>query len=147
MKPSGLSLDESAIELGIYFIAVTCCVFSYIDRLKGKISRIDNFLLLRKLEVFKLEDKNSNSVKNLLLYGSYAYFLMPIVSFLGWVVLMYYDAIKEKYPAVGASSILLLGLAFVLCLYGVLKIKWSNYRLKWNSVIAISLAIILILIY
>ena len=147
ISPSGLSLDGSAIELGLYFIAVTCCAFFYLDKLKGKFKRMDNFLLLRKLEIFKLRQKNSKKVKNLLLRGSYAYFIMPIICLFGWVGLMFYDAVREKYPYVGAWSIFLIGVAFALCLYGVLKVKWSNYRLKWSSIIAVSVAIVFSYIY
>lgn len=51
--PSGNMLGDGAIELGVYFFAVTACMFYLLDRVHGKIDRLNSWLVMRKLEVFK----------------------------------------------------------------------------------------------
>jgi hypothetical protein len=50
---SKITFDEAALELGIYFVAVTVCSFLVLDAFKGKLDKMDYWLLARKLEVFK----------------------------------------------------------------------------------------------
>ena len=147
MRPSGNTLDESAIELGVYFVAVTLCMFYLLDKLKGKLGRLNGWLLTRKLEVFQNDEKNSNRVTAYLKYSSYLYIAMPVITLLGWFVLMLFDALREGRPLVPAFAILLLGAAFKLTLWCLFKLSWSNFRFKLLNVILVSVVVVCVLAY
>lgn len=60
---SNLRVDEAALELGIYFVLVSICSFLVLDQVKGKIDKLDYWLLYRRLEMFKAHPRNSTIVQ------------------------------------------------------------------------------------
>jgi len=53
LQYTGTTLDEVAIEVGLYFGALTICMLFLLDQLRGKPYKIKRWLLFRKLEIFK----------------------------------------------------------------------------------------------
>ena len=47
------SLDEIAIELGIYFVALTFCMLVLLDQVRGKPKKLHYWLLFRKIAIFR----------------------------------------------------------------------------------------------
>jgi hypothetical protein len=87
------TLDECAIELGLYFILLTLCMFTLLDQVRGKPAQIRNWLLWRKLEIFKNDEGNSEKVANFLWFASMFYIAMPFLTLVGWFALLMYDKI------------------------------------------------------
>jgi hypothetical protein len=87
------SLDECAIELGVYFILLTLCMFLLLDQVRGKPRNLGNYLLARRLEIFKEDDRNSKAVADFLLAASYFYLVVPLLTLFGWIALLVYDKI------------------------------------------------------
>jgi hypothetical protein len=56
-------MDEAALELGVYFVLVSICSFLVLDQVKGKIDKLDYWLLYRRLEMFKAHPRNSTVVQ------------------------------------------------------------------------------------
>lgn len=46
------SLDEVALELGVYFLFLVFCMLVLLDQVRGKPGKLKNWLLFRKLVVF-----------------------------------------------------------------------------------------------
>ena len=93
LQTTGFTMDESAIELGCYFVVSSICMFFLLDEVKGKPYKLKTWLLFRKLEIFQNDERNSEKVKNFLLMAAYFYMAMPFVTLIAWTALMLYDRI------------------------------------------------------
>lgn len=147
MIPSGNTLDESAIELGVYFFAVTICMFYLLDKVKGNVARLDGWLLMRKLEVFAHDDRNSLRATNYIKYSMYVYLALPAITLLGWFSLILFDTLRESRPLVPPFAILLTGLAFLTLLACLFKLSWSNFRFKIVNLVLVLLTVVFLLAY
>ena len=122
-------------------------MFYLLDKVKGKVARLNGWLLMRKLEVFKGDDRNSARATNMIKYAAYVYLVLPTVTLLGWFFLILFDTLKESRPLVPPFSILLLGLAFVCMLALLFKLSWNNFRFKIFSLILAISAMVCLLTY
>jgi hypothetical protein len=147
LQISNFTLDEGAAELGFYFGLLCFCMFLLLDRIRGKKAKIEFWLLHRKLEVFKNDTHNSERVVNYLYYASLFYLGMPFFILFAWSLLILYDKYKEGEPLWPALCIILVGTSFILLGIGILRAKWSNYRMKAKNIALIFLALALITIY
>mmetsp|Transcript_25040 Transcript_25040/g.38849 ORF Transcript_25040/g.38849 Transcript_25040/m.38849 type:complete len:261 (+) Transcript_25040:2-784(+) len=144
---TGYTMDESAIELGVYFVLSSICMFFLLDEVRGKPKKLKTWLLFRKLEIFQDDERNSEKVKNFLLMGAYFYMVMPFLTLVAWTLLILWDRYREDESFTPAVCILVLGLSFLTFAYNVMKVKWSNYRFKFVNVICIILSILLVSVY
>ena len=53
---SGNTLDDCAVELGIYFAMLTVCFLVLLDQVRGKPDHIKNWLMFRKLDILGGEE-------------------------------------------------------------------------------------------
>jgi hypothetical protein len=106
-----------------------------LDQVKGKIDKLDYWLLYRRLEMFKRHPRNSTVVMSMLRITSYAYCVMPILALLGWWCLMLYDQAREKEVTFPSWIILILGICYLCTLYSVFKMIWANFRFKNINII------------
>lgn len=79
------------MELGVFFVASTVCMFLLLDKLRGKSGKLSNWLLFRKLEIFKNEAHNSERVTNFMYFAAMVYLIMPIFILVLWSLLIVYD--------------------------------------------------------
>jgi hypothetical protein len=106
-----------------------------LDQVKGKIDKLDYWLLYRRLEMFKAHPRNSTVVQQMLKISAYAYAVLPVLALLGWWCLMLYDQAREKELTFPSWLILILGICYLGTLYNVFKMIWSNYRFKNINII------------
>jgi hypothetical protein len=90
-----MPLDEVAIEVGLYFGALTVCMLFLLDQVRGKPRKLQRWLLFRKLEVFQNDDRNSQLVMRYLTLASYFYMVAPFLVLGVWFALLLADAITE----------------------------------------------------
>ena len=141
------TLDECAIELGIYFIMLTLCMFILLDQVRGKPAQIRNWLLWRKLEIFKNDEKNSDKVAGFLWFASLFYIAMPFMTLFGWFVLLMYDKVQEEQDTYGPFCVLIVGVGFIAFGYNALRLKWMNYRVKKLNLIVIAICVLALTLY
>lgn len=141
------SLDEGAVELGAFCVASTICMFLMLDKLRGKPGKLSNWLLFRKLEIFKNEAHNTERVTNFMYFAMMAYLVMPIFILVMWSLLIIYDNSQEDVPVTAGLCILIVGLGVILFVTSILKVKWNNFRFKVSNMILMLSAFILITIY
>ena len=147
VKESGETLDQAAIELGIYFVLVTLCMFMLLDQMGGKLNKLGRYLLRRRLEAFKYNSRNTKSVEMVLSIGCYSFIAMPFLSLAGWSVLIIYDLSKRDQNTAAGWSILILGTAYMLTVYNIFRLKWTNYRFKMVNGILTVLILALVSTY
>ena len=141
------SLDESAVELGVYFLLVTLCMFLLLDQFHGKLTKLQSWVLRRKLEVFKTESRNNATVERIIKISLYSYLFMPFLALGGWTFLIMYDTFMESEPIVPGWSILVMGLAYLCILANLFRIKWNNYRFKTLNVVLSIFTLICLYVY
>ena len=141
------SLDEGAVELGAFCVASTICMFLMLDKLRGRPGKLSNWLLFRKLEIFKNEAHNTERVTNFMYFAMMAYLVMPIFILVMWSLLIIYDNSQEDVPLTAGLCILIVGLGVILFVTSILKVKWNNFRFKVSNMILMLSAFILITIY
>ena len=140
-------MDEVAIEVGLYFGALTICMLFLLDQLRGKPYKLKKWLLFRKLEIFKNQSRNSERVTNYLILASYYYLAAPFIVLGIWVILLIYDLAKEGLSIAPAFATLLVGLAFIIMSFNLMKVKWNNFRVKPLNMILMLVAFVLVSIY
>jgi hypothetical protein len=82
-----------------------------------------------------------------LLFVNYYFLVMPTVTLLGWVALLVYDQLKDDGSVKGPLCVLLAGLGFLITGYNVLKIRWTNYRVKATNFALILVSVLCITLY
>lgn len=142
-----MTLDEGAVEVAIYFLLLLVTMMLMLDRLRGKYGNMNNWLLTRRLEVFKGDAHNSSRVVSYLTAACVFYICLPILVLLGWVALLAYSAKQEGESLLGPLCLLILGLAAICLCVGILKIKWNNFRFKKVNFVLLVAALALITFY
>lgn len=122
-------------------------MFLMLDKLRGNPAKLNNWLLIRKLEVFKNEANNSQKVASFMYFAMMAFLVMPFIILLLWSILIMYHNTQEKEPATAGFCILIVGLAAILFIAAVMKVKWNNFRFKNRNVVYMVLALALITLY
>jgi hypothetical protein len=139
---SSNTLDDCAIELGVYFFFLALWLLFLLDQIRGKVSQIDNWLMFRKLEI--LGDEPNSKVQNLLTVATGFYLIMPFLTLLGWCMLLTFDKIKEDKSLWAPLCVFVVGVGFMLFGYNALRIKWTNFRAKPINIICLLVCIVLI---
>ena len=141
------TFDAVAIELGVYFLLLSFCMFKLLDQVRGKPKKLENWLYFRKLTIFRHDERNSERVTNYLKFVLYYYMAMPFIALLGWTLLVLYNNSQEEHEAWAGICIFILGLALNLFGYNLLKVKWSNYRFKLKNLYALLVVFFLVTAY
>jgi hypothetical protein len=141
------TFDEVAIELCAYFVMLTFCMLYLLDQVRGKPAKLENWLYFRKLSIYKEGDRNSKKVAQYLHYALIYFMAMPVVSLLGWSILIIYSNAQDEISILSGICVLILGSAFILFGYNVMKVKWTNYRFKMQNLVITTVVFLLILIY
>ena len=76
-------------------------------------------------------------------FFTYFYLALPVITLTWWVIIL----LARGGTIVAPVSILIMGLAVPLFVYGFMKIYWNHYRLKLKSGICIFTALVLAKIY
>lgn len=79
--------------------------------------------------------------------ASYFYMIAPFLVLGIWVILLLFDLIKEDLSVAPAFATLLVGLAFIITGWNIMKVKWSNFRVKTLNMILTAVAFVLVSIY
>jgi hypothetical protein len=140
-------MDEVAIELGIYFVALVFCMLMMLDKVRGKYGKLDNYLLTRRMSFFRNEPEKIRKVVGYLWFASLFYVALPFMVLLAWTCLMFYSQAQEGGTMLSPICIFILGMAMICFCVGLLKIKWNNFRVKAVSITLISLALLFITLY
>jgi hypothetical protein len=86
-------------------------------------------------------------VMKYLLLASYYYLIAPFLVLGIWVILLLYDLAKEDLSVAPAFATLLVGLAFIITSWNLMKVKWSNFRVKPLNMILAAIAFVLLSVY
>ena len=130
--PSFFGEDSAYTDYSFYLYATQLCLllvvqifcFAFImDKINGRVFQMRNYFQYLTFDLFGHE-KPDGLVTYLLIVG-YSFLIMPFVTIIVWAVTLF----VEGHPKAGAS-VFLLGLAALLLVYGILKIKWNNWRFK-----------------
>lgn len=146
-RESGNTLDDAAIELGVYFVLVSICAFLLLDQLRGNLKRLEGWLIYRRLEAFRHYGGNPKSVTVMIKMATYTYLVMPIVALLGWFVLILFDLMQEKKPLFPAFAILMMSVSLWFILLGAFQLMWRNFRLKVLAQASSSVVFLMIIGY
>lgn len=144
---TGFTMDEAAIELGVYFVMVTICMFMMLEEVRGRPGAIGDWLLFRKLEPFRHFKTNPSRVTTLLTISAYMYVILPFLLLIGWFFLIYWDLTQEKKSVFPALCLLCLGLAFLLFGFVVMRIRWTNFRFKTINIVGLVIGTLLLTVY
>lgn len=124
---STFNLSEAAVELAVYFVALTFCMVLLLNEVGGEARLMRQWLLYRKLDIFVGYERNSARVASLLKAGAFFYIVMPFVCLGGWIGLLIYDTMKEKAsfsPTIAAFCVALFFLILILSFMGLI---WNKY--------------------
>jgi hypothetical protein len=144
---SGNSLDDCAIELGVYFVMLSLCFLIIMDQVRGKPRNIGRWLMFREIEVLGEGKVNNKKFQRYLYLAVWFYMLMPLVVLFGWFLLMLYDRVQEDKPVWGPLCILMAGSSFLLFGYNACRVKWTNFRVKTINIICLFVCIFLLTCY
>ena len=142
---SSNTLDDSAIELGVYFFFLAIWLLILLDQVRGKVSQLDNWISFRRLEI--LDDTHNAMVQKLLTAATGFYLIMPFLTLIGWTLLLLYDKIQEDKPKWAPLCVFLMGTAFIVAGYNAMRIKWTNFRAKRINIICLIICLLLIFGY
>ena len=142
---TGISLDEVAIEVGVYFMALTLCMFILLDKFRAKPSMLKKWLIFRKIVILP-EDWSAYVMSRYMAKIALFYLIMPIVVLILWVLLLVYDLHQEKESLIPAICVFLVGIAIIIFGYGVLKLKLS-LRFKTINLICLFVSYIFLTLY
>lgn len=145
VRLTGISLDEVAIEVGVYFMALTLCMFMMLDKFRAKPSMLKKWLIFRKIVILP-EDVSALVMSRVMAKIAIFYIVMPIVVLILWVLLLIYDLHQEKESLVPAICVFFVGIAIIVFGYGVLKLKLS-LRFKTINLICLFVSYLLLTVY
>ena len=86
-------------------------------------------------------------VMKCLTVASYFYMVAPFIVLGIWVLILLWDLVKEDQSVAPAFATLLVGLAFIITSWNLMKIKWSNFRVKPLNMIWMVVAFVLLSAY
>ena len=144
---SGNTLNECAIELGVYFFMLTICFFIMTDQVRGKPKNIGNWISFRFIQIKILEqgdEINNGNIQSFLYAASLLYMVMPFACLIGWFALMLYDKIQEEKSLWAPFCILAVGSGTLLFGYNALRIKLTNYRVKMINMVCLLITLLLV---
>lgn len=147
INQTNFDLDEFAIEVGIYFVFLSLCMYSILNEVNGDFSQLKRYFLYRKLEIFPNENRNTNRVANMLFFSGIFYCIAPFFLLLGWFILILFDRVQEEQSVISAWSLLIIGVAFIIFGFAVMSIKWNRFVFTATSAILIVLAFTLLTLY
>ena len=104
-------------------------------------------LLYRKLEVIQDHPRNPSTIAGILMASSAYYIIAPYLLLLGWFILILFDLSQEGQPILPAIALLLLGIAFILFGFNVMKIVWGKFQFTSTNVYLVLLVVILVTVY
>ena len=145
VRLTGIPLDEVAIEVGIYFMFLTLCMFMLLDKFRAKPSMLKKWLIFRKIRIVS-EDWSAYLMSTFVAKVAIFYLVMPLVVLVLWVLLLVYDLHQEKQSLGPAICVLFVGLAIIVFGYGVIKLK-INLRFKSINLICLFGSYVLLTIY
>jgi hypothetical protein len=137
------SLDECAFETGAFFLLLLLAGLSLVDKVRGKPRKLPKWALFRKLEIFKYSKRNPSSVMTILNISNYYYLIMPVLMLLGWTALIVYDRLKDELSLLPVLCLTMVSVSMMILGFNVLRIKWSNYRLKRINVLLMVFVILM----
>ena len=143
---SDVSFESNGPVLGIYFIISSICVVFYLDKVEGKIHRLDGFLAGREWHLIK-SAKAVRRINVLVKIVCYAFLTMPPMLLIFWAGGLIRRSTKDDQTPIGGVAVLLIGSALLFFLLGVMKIKWNRYRLSRASLILLLISGVLLVTY
>ena len=75
--------------------------------------------------------------------SNYYYLIMPVLMLLGWTALIVYDRLKDELSLLPALCLVMVSVSMMVLGFNVLRIKWSNYRLKRINVLLMVFVILM----
>jgi len=134
-----VNLSRHGTELGVFFFLSTLCIFLLLEQVRGKLIRLRQFLTNRHFSLIKSPGLIS-CVNGLLKFICWVFLLLPFITLGVWSAALMHSRIKNGESPIGGIAVLLVGLAFFFFFFGILKIRWNNYRMNKSNLIAFSLA-------
>lgn len=147
LKLKDYIFDEGAVELGVYFLCLLICMILMLGRLRGKPSKLNNWLLTRRLDIFKDDVRTSEKVSSYLYLASILYIWLPVIVLIIWCGLIIYSNMQEKRSLLAPLAMLIVGLSVIALCVGIMKIKWNNFRFKMTNIVYVILALVLFTFY
>lgn len=112
-----------ATQLCLLLVVQIFCFAFLMDKINGRVTQMRNFFQHLMFDLFGHEKPNG-LVTYLLIVG-YSFLIMPFATLIVWAAILF----SQGHPN-AAASVILLGLSALLLVYGILKIKWNNWRFK-----------------
>ena len=144
---TNFDLDEFAIEVGIYFVFLSLCMFMLLHQVGGDPRALKRYFLFRKLEIFPYAARNTDRVANMLLLSGLYYCLAPFLVLVGWFILIYFDRVQENESAIPAWATLTVGLAYIVFGFDVMTLVWNRYHFSVANAILTAVAVTLLTLY
>lgn len=144
---STFNLSEAAIELVIYFVALTFCMVLLLNEVGGDSALMRQWLLYRKLDIFVGYERNSARVAGILKAGAYFYIFMPFVCLTGWLGLMIYDTFKEKASFSPFAAATCVALCFIIMVLSYMGLIWNKYLFTSKSAAGAIISFVLLTCY
>ena len=138
------------MELGAYYILAVICLFLQLNRLRGKPSRLNNWLLQRKSVLLLDKDSKTSTALRLASYlkaASMFYMFLPFVILVVWAVLLAIAYKDSQRPYLAPIVIIVIGCGIPLFLYGLFSIKWNHFSITGMSVFAVTFTLVLVIVY
>ena len=147
ISQTNFDLDEFAIELGIYFVFLCCCMFILLNQVGGDPKQLKRYFLYRKLEIFPYAARNTDRVANMLLLSGYYYCIAPFLVLFGWFTLIYYDRVLENHSSIPAWATLIVGIAFMVFGFDMMMLVWNRYHFSITNAILTAIGVLLLTLY
>lgn len=114
-------LDYSS-QLCLLLVVSIVCFLIVMNRLSGRLTKLPQFVNHLNFDMFTVKPKFLTLYLTAV-FGTILF--MPIITIVAWALFLF-----SENKSRAAISVVLLGLAALLTSYGVVKIKWNNWRFK-----------------
>lgn len=130
--------------MGFFYLLSLIVVFVQLNRVNGDTSRFEYLFSQRKTVIFAdLPDVPKKFLSYVAFFTKF-YMILPVIVLIWWVVIL---ALSKQTIWVGPASVLIIGLAIPLIVYGFINVHWNYFRFNLGGGISIGFGFLLFLIY
>jgi hypothetical protein len=139
-------LDQAGSELGFFALLALALIFILLNEVDGKPFRLKIFLMNRDFNLLQ-NDGLVRFVNFTLRFITWMSYLLPFLSIAVWAAGLIIRAKDFNQSPVAGVTVILIGSALLLFIYGVCKIKWNNYSFGFQSGLCFLLSFCLLTTY
>jgi hypothetical protein len=129
MTNASINMDDAGALLGIFFGISVFLTVVFLNRVQGKVYRMQDYLASRKWHLIKNE-KTISAINKILLISCWAFFCLPVITLIVWGSGLIARKEEQNRNVVSGVAVFLVGFSLMFGLFGVFKIKWNKYRVS-----------------